>query len=157
MVQDHDSGTGVDAVLSNIDNAQSTEREKTFDFDITVRRYVMSLTPGLELRGIFSSDTADTPGSNNLMGLKNPAIDSLIDTIEKAQSRDELNVAVKALDRALRAMHIWVPQWHNSFHNVAYRDVYAHPDTLPPFGMGELGIWWWDEAKAARLRAAGQL
>lgn len=148
---------GVEAVLRNIDNAQQSEREKNFDFDIVVRRYVMSLTPGLELRSIFSSSAAMTKGSSNIMGLANPAIDALIDHVEKAKTREDLNVAVKALDRALRSLHIWVPQWHNSFHNIAYKDVFGRPDALPPFSMGEMDFWWYDEGKAARLKAAGAL
>ena len=148
---------GVVATLRNVDAAQQAEREKNFDFDVVVRRYVMSLTPGLELRGIFSSATANLPGSNNIMGLENPAIDKLIDVIEQAKTRQELNVAVKALDRSLRAMHIWVPQWHNSFHNIAYLDVFSRPENLPPFSVGEMDFWWYDEAKAARLKAAGAL
>jgi len=146
---------GIKATLHNIDNAQQTEREKTFDFDIVVRRYTMSLTPGLELRGMFSSATANTPGSNNIAGLANPAIDALINKIEQAGSRDELNVAVKALDRALRSLHIWVPQWHNAYHNIAYLDVFGRPEKLPPFAMGEIDFWWYDKDKAARLKAAG--
>ena len=148
---------GIKAVLSSIDNAQQTEREKTFDFDIVVRRYVMSLTPGAELRGYFSSKAAAIQGSRNIAGIANPAIDALIDTIEQAKSREELNTAVKALDRALRSLHVWVPQWYNPYHNIAYLDVFSRPAVLPPFGMGELSIWWYDDAKAARLKAAGAL
>jgi len=148
---------GVEAVLHNVDNAQQTEREKTFDFDIVVRRYVMSLTPGIELRGMFSSKTANLQGSNNISGVSNPAIDSLIDSIEKANSREALNTAVKALDRALRAMHIWVPQWYNPYHNVAYLDVFSRPKKTAPFSMGEMDFWWYDKKKEARLKAAGAL
>ncbi len=148
---------GVVASLRNVDNSQQTEREKNFNFDIVVRRYVMSLTPGLELRGIFSSATANTPGSNNIMGLENPAIDTLIEHIEQAKSRKELNTAVKALDRSLRSLHIWVPQWHNSFHNIAYLNIFSRPENLPPFAMGEMDFWWYDEEKASRLKAAGAL
>lgn len=148
---------GVDASLISVDNAQATEREKNYDFDITTRRYVMSLTPGLELRAIFSSKTARVPESQNVMGLENAAIDALLNHVEAAQTRESLNVAVSALDRALRSLHIWVPQWHNSFHNIAYQDVFSRPDNLPPFSMGVMDFWWYDEAKAARLKAAGQL
>ncbi len=148
---------GVNASMISVDNAQSAEREKNYDFDITTRRYVMSLTPGLELRSIFSSQTARTPGSRNVMGLENAAIDALLVDVETAKTREELNVAVKALDRALRSLHIWVPQWHNSFHNIAYQDVFSRPENLPPFSMGVMDFWWYDEEKAARLRAAGQL
>ena len=109
------------------------------------------------MRGIFTSAAAMTKGSSNIMGLANPAIDALIDHIETAKTREELNVAVTALDRALRSLHIWVPQWHNSFHNIAYKDVFGRPESLPPFSMGEMDFWWYDENKAARLKAAGAL
>jgi len=148
---------GIDASLSNIDSAQMTEREKNFDFDIVTRRYVMSMTPGTELAGIFGSKSANVLGSNNIAGLANPAIDALIARIEGAQSRDELNTAVHALDRALRSLHIWVPNWYNAYHNIAYLDVFSRPENLPPFGMGEMSIWWYDKAKEARLKAAGAL
>ncbi len=148
---------GVVASLNNVDNAQQTEREKNFDFDIVTRRYVMSLTPGIELRGMFSSKTAMLQGTSNITGLANPAIDALLEHIEQAKTRQSLNVAVKALDRALRSLHIWVPQWHNAFHNIAYLDVFGRPETLPPFSMGEIDFWWYDQAKADRLKAAGAL
>ncbi|MCP5087848.1 MAG: ABC transporter substrate-binding protein [Rhodobacteraceae bacterium] len=146
---------GVDAYLSNVDSAQANERQKNYDYDIVVQRFVMSLTPGLELRGIFGSDVVDTPGANNLSGLANPAIDALIGTIEKAGTRQELNTAVRALDRSLRAMHIWIPQWYKAAHNVAYLDIYEHPKKLPPFAMGEVDFWWYNAEKAEKLKALG--
>lgn len=146
---------GVAAVLRNIDNAQQVEREKNFDFDIVVRRYTMSLTPGVELRGMFSSKTANLKGSNNIAGVANPAVDALIDRIEQARTRADLVTAVKALDRVLRAMHIWVPQWYNPYHNIAYLDVFSRPEKQAPYAVGEMSFWWYDKAKAARLRAAG--
>ena len=148
---------GINAYLDSVDNAQSKEREKSFDFDITTRRYVMSLTPGLELRSRFGSKTADKKGSANISGVSNKAVDALIQTIEKAQSREDLNVAVKALDRVLRSLHIWVPQWHNSNHNLAYLNVFGRPENLPPFSIGETDFWWYDEDKAAYLKSVGAL
>ena len=147
---------GVDAVYNRVDNAQATEREKNFDFDVAPRRYIMSSTPGLELRGMFHSSSAMVPDSSNLMGLANPAVDALIGKIEAARDREELIVAVKALDRTLRALHIWVPNWHNQNHNIAYMDVYRRPEQgLPPYAMGELDFWWHDADRAAELKAAG--
>jgi microcin C transport system substrate-binding protein len=148
---------GVDAKLSNVDSAQQTEREKNFEFDIVVRRYVMNLTPGIELRGYFSSKSAKTKGSRNIAGVANPAVDALIEVIEQAKSREELNVAVSALDRTLRALHVWVPQWYNPANRIAYLDVFGRPETLPPYSMGEMDIWWYDVEKEARLKAAGAL
>jgi microcin C transport system substrate-binding protein len=150
---------GVDAVYTRVDSAQSQEREKTFDFDIVTRRYSMSQTPGIELRGIFGGEAANVEGSNNIAGVNNPAVDALIKTIENATSREDLETAVSALDRVLRAMHIWVPQWYKGEHNIAYFDMYERPytDNPPPNGMGELSIWWFNPEKAQALRDAGAI
>ena len=72
---------GVDSVYTRVDPAQSQEREKNFDFDITTRRYSMSQTPGIELRGIFGSEAAEAEGSNNIAGVINSSVYSLIRTI----------------------------------------------------------------------------
>jgi microcin C transport system substrate-binding protein len=146
---------GVDAKLTSIDPAQEAERRKVFDYDITTQRYVMSLTPGIELRSIFGSETANTHGSSNLTGLANPAIDALIKIIEGAETREDLKVAVRALDRSLRAMHIWIPQWYKASHNIAYLDIYEYPEPLPPYAMGEMDFWWYSEKKAQGLKEAG--
>lgn len=148
---------GVQAELKNIDAAQEAERRKVFDYDITVQRFGMSLTPGLELRSIFSSDSAVTEGSSNLSGIANPAIDALITKIEGAETREDLHTAVRALDRSLRAMHIWIPQWYSGVHNIAYLDIYEYPSPLPPYAMGEMDFWWYNAEKAEKLRAAGAL
>ena len=140
---------GIEASIYSPDPAQIQLLEKNFDFDITSRRYSFSLTPGPEMRSILGSDSADLTGSYNISGVANPAIDSLLNTIEGAKSREELRVAVQALDRVLRAMHIWVPAWYSGIHRVAYRNVYTHPENLPPYDLGELSLWWYDEEKAA--------
>ncbi len=146
---------GIDAKLETVDPAQATERQKKFDFDIVIQRYVMSLTPGIELRNIFSSKSADQHGSNNLNGLKNPAIDALLEKVEQAKSRGELNVAVSALDRSLRALHLWVPQWYLGAHRLAYMDIFEHPEKMPPYALGEMDFWWYNADKAKKLQAEG--
>ncbi|MEH6775739.1 MAG: ABC transporter substrate-binding protein, partial [Cereibacter changlensis] len=70
---------------------------------------------------------------------------------------DELTAATKALDRVLRAERFWVPQWYKSTHTVAYYDMYEHPETLPPYALGELSLWWYNADKAAALKTAGVL
>jgi len=77
--------------------------------------------------------------------------------LKEHKTRKELNIAVKALDRVLRSMHIWVPQWHNSNHNLAYLDVFGRPKNLPPFSIGETDFWWYDKDKAAYLKSVGAL
>ncbi len=146
---------GVDAELKNVDPAQANERQKNYDYDIVVQRFVMSLTPGIGLRSIFGSEVVDKPGASNLSGVNNPAIDALLDIIEKAETRADLNTAVHALDRSLRAMHIWVPQWYKAAHNVAYLDFFERPEELPPYSMGEMDFWWYNAEKAEKLKAAG--
>ncbi len=150
---------GVDVNYNRVDGAQAQEREKKFDFDITTRRYSMSETPGIELRGMLGSEAASAQGSANIMGVANPAVDSLIRTIEGAKTREELDIAVKALDRVLRAMHIWVPQWYKPAHNIAYFDMYDRPytDNPPKTSLGEMSIWWHNPDKEAALRAAGAI
>jgi len=150
---------GVQAVANRVDAAEAQEREKRFDYDVITQRFSMSSAPGDELRSIFGSETANVEGSVNVGGLENEAVDSLIRTIADATSREELTVAVQALDRVLRSLHLWVPQWYKGVHNLSYRDVFGRPytDNPPPFGKGELSLWWWDEEKAAVLRAAGAL
>ncbi|MCO5128522.1 MAG: hypothetical protein M9957_15060 [Rhodobacteraceae bacterium] len=81
----------------------------------------------------------------------------MIEKVVAAQSKEEMHVAVKALDRVLRAIHFWIPQWFKDSHTVAYYDMYQHPDPLPPYALGELSFWWYDADKAAALKAAGAL
>ncbi|WP_316015256.1 extracellular solute-binding protein [Roseobacter sp. HKCCA0434] len=147
-------GIRVEAPL--VDQAQATEREKNYDFDLTSRRYRMSLTPGQELVGIFGSSSADEVDTANVMGLQNEGVDYLIEEIAKAETRDELNVRVRALDRVLRSLHIWIPQFYSGKHFIAYLDVYGQPEVQPPYSIGT-GGWWWDEERAQELRDAGAL
>ncbi len=149
---------GIEASANRVDAAEAQEREKNFDYDIVTQRFAMSQTPGDELRSVFGSETADVPGSANIAGLENEGVDRLIRAIANAQSREEMTIAVHALDRVLRALHIWVPQWYKGVHSVAYLNVYDRPsETPPPQGLGNMSIWWWDAAKADALRAEGKL
>ena len=142
---------GVAARSRVIDPAQYQQRAEDFDFDVTTDRKVMSLTPGVELRDYFHSTSAHSPGSDNTSGVANPGIDRLIEIIERAQSRETLSDAVKALDRVLRAMHIWVPQWSKAAHHVAYWDIYGRPEIDPEFSFAVIDRWWVDPEKHKRL------
>ena len=105
--------------------ASSTRRSisaahDTFDFDIIVDRFPQSLSPGNEQRDFWGSDAADKDGSRNVIGIKNPAIDKLIDKIILAKDREELVAATRALDRVLLWNHYVVPQWHTPFERIAH-------------------------------------
>jgi microcin C transport system substrate-binding protein len=91
------------------------------------------------------------------MGLKSEAVDTLIEHVMNAQNKAELATSVKALDRTLRDYYFWVPQWFNDAYRVAYWDMYEHPETLPPFALGNLDFWWYNAEKAADLKAKGVL
>lgn len=149
---------GVDARLTRVDNAQmeSRTRNPSYDFDVIVGNARSGYISGSELKQYYGSETADV-SVFNVMGLKSPGIDRLIDVVMGAQSLDELTVATKALDRALRAERFWVPQWFKNKHTVAYYDIYDHPETLPPYALGELDFWWYNAEKAAALKASGLL
>lgn len=147
---------GIDAVHSRVDQAEATNRERAFDFDIITDQFPMSYIPGAGLKQYFGSQTADTSVFNS-MGLKSEAVDSLIETIIAAENQEDLHVAVRALDRVLRAWRFWVPQWYKNTHTVAYYDMYEHPDPLPPYDLGNLDFWWYNAEKAEKLKAAGVL
>lgn len=145
---------GVQGKLDRVDTAQYVERRRSGDFDLANQAFDMSFEPSLGLAQWFGSKTADN-SSRNLMRLRNPAIDQLIDKVIATKTIEELKTAVHALDRALRAVGFDIPLWYNAESWVAYYDFYRHPDTLPPLQVGELDFWWYDAKKAAELKTAG--
>ena len=149
---------GIDATMTRIDNAQLEARERppAYDFDMVVGNARASLIPGAELKQFFGSETADV-SAFNLMGLKSKAADRLIEQVIAATTREEMETRTRALDRVLRREYFWVPQWFKADHTVAYYDLFGHPEVLPPFSRGELDFWWYDEEKAAAVKAAGVL
>jgi microcin C transport system substrate-binding protein len=141
---------GIEAKHTRIDSTQYTERVRNFEWEIITSTYGNSLTPGIELVQQYSSKTADVP-SRNLVGLKNEGIDILINLAANATTRKELNEIIRSLDRSLRSLHIWVPQWYKKVHTVAYRNHYSYPKNLPPFDLGAFDFWWFDNEKAEIL------
>lgn len=143
---------GVGASIRRVDSAQYQRRLKSFDFDVVTSRFVMRLTPGIEMRNYWGSENANVDGSVNLAGIKDPVIDVLLDKVIDAKSRAELVAATRAIDRVLRAGHYWVPQWYKASHHIAYWDKFGFPETKPKYGRGAPETWWYDTAKAAKLK-----
>jgi microcin C transport system substrate-binding protein len=142
---------GIDVNVRVVDTAQYENRLRQWDFDVITTSWGESLSPGNEQRGFWSSAAADQPGSRNMVGIKNPAVDRLIDGIIFAKDRDELVAATKALDRVLLWNFYVVPQWSYGKVRSARWDRFSHPDNMPKYGLSAFpGIWWWDEAKAAK-------
>jgi microcin C transport system substrate-binding protein len=147
---------GVDASFELIDSAAFQERRERFDYDIITTRFVLALSPSVELRNLFGSRSAEEPGSFNVSGLADPAVDALIERIIEAPDRETLDIRVKALDRVLRDRVIWVPNWFKGSHWIAYWDVFGHPETKPPYDRG-VDFWWWEQEKYDALVAQGAL
>ena len=144
---------GIAARIRIVDVANFQHRMQQYDFDVVVQRYVQNNTPGIEQKTYFSSKMADVPGSRNLAGIKNPAVDYLINKVIDASSRKELITAVHALDRVLMWNQYMVPQWYKGVHNIAYWDKFERPMVKPKFDLGMLDTWWYSLGKAAMIRA----
>ena len=144
---------GINARIRLVDPSQYQSRLKAFDFDIITQRYVLRVTPGIEIRSYWGSRSADTSGSFNLSGIKNPVVDALIEKVIAAKSRAELATATRAIDRVLRAGHFWVPHWYKAAHNLAFWDKFSRPKIKPLYGRGVIETWWYDAVKAAKLEA----
>ncbi len=142
---------GIGVSVRTVDDAQYENRVRAFDFDVVVGSWGETLSPGNEQRGYWGSRSADRPGSRNLIGIKNPAVDKLINRLVFAKSREELVAATKALDRVLLWNNYIVPQWTYGKVRAARWDRFAHPEKLPEYGNSAFPtLWWWDEAKAAK-------
>jgi microcin C transport system substrate-binding protein len=142
---------GVTTSIRIVDSAQYENRLRSFDYDIVTHTWGESLSPGNEQREYWGSQAADVSGSQNLTGIKNPAVDILIDRIIFAKSRAELVAATKALDRVLLWNFYVVPQYTYPYARYARWDRFSHAE-LPKYGRSGLpSLWWFDAGKAARI------
>ncbi|MGY3237680.1 microcin C transport system substrate-binding protein [Bradyrhizobium sp. USDA 4448] len=143
---------GIAVSVRTIDPTQYENRLREWDFDIVVASWGESLSPGNEQRESWGSKAADMSGSRNVVGIKNPAIDKLIDRVIFAKDRAELVAATKALDRVLLWNHYVVPQWNYPKLRTARWDRFGRPAEMPKYGQSAFPfIWWYDADKAARI------
>jgi microcin C transport system substrate-binding protein len=136
---------GIAAHLRVTDPALYQKRTDEFDFDVAIHLYAASQTPGNELLERFTSAAADEKGSDNLAGIRDPAVDAIVQRLLSSRTRAELVTAARALDRVLRAGWYLVPHFYAPSHRVAWRARLAHPDTLPLYYAAEtwlLKTWW---------------
>jgi microcin C transport system substrate-binding protein len=143
---------GIDAIMRNIDPAQHEQRIKEFDFDTDIARISGDQTPGVGLRGQLGSQSAKATGSFNLSGIALPVVDALIEKMIAAKSREELMFTGRALDRVLRAEHIWVPNWNKASHWIVRWDIFEKPKIKPDYERGILDTWWINAEKAKTLK-----
>lgn len=142
---------GIEATIRQVDDSQYVQRVENFDFEAIIATTPQSESPGNEQRYFFGSQAADTKGSRNFAGIKNPAVDKLIDRVIFAKDRQELVAATRALDRVLLWNHYVVPQWHYSADRIAYWDKYRRPTPGPSRSTGFPAIWWYDKEAAAKV------
>jgi len=143
---------GVDARLRTVDQSQYINRIRSFDYDVITSGWGQSESPGNEQRNFWSSAAADRQGSRNLIGLKNPVIDALIEKIVAARDRKSVITATRALDRVLLWGHYVIPQWHLKFDRIAYWDIFGRSAKNPKYGVDFMS-WWIDPAKVASLES----
>jgi microcin C transport system substrate-binding protein len=143
---------GIDMRIRTVDVTQYIERERRFDFDMIIDNKRQSLSPGNEQRGFWTSAYADQPGSQNVMGLKNPVVDALVEQIISAPNREQLIYRTRALDRVLLAGHYVIPQYHIGSDRLAFWDFFERPKTKPKYSTG-FDTWWVNPQKQARIRA----
>ncbi|MRU15097.1 ABC transporter substrate-binding protein [Roseovarius sp. A21] len=147
---------GIDARYEKVDPSQYTLRSRDRDYDIVFDNYVAFLGTGTGLLQRYGSSEAAF-SLFNPAGLASPMVDAIINASLNAETREEENVALMALDRALRHERFMVPVWYNDSYWVAYWDMYEHPETLPPYALGVLDFWWYNADKAEALKASGAL
>lgn len=146
---------GVNATFNRVDPAQYQQRSNNFDYDIVFDGYRVGLEEGLGLDQRFGSG-----GVNDVFnpaGYSSPAVDKLIEVAVDATSYDEMATSVQAIDRIMRADRFVVPVWYLGKYWVAYYDMFEHPETLPPYALGQLDFWWFNEDKYEQLKAKGAL
>ncbi len=143
---------GITVSVRTIDASQYENRLRQWDYDIIIASWPESLSPGNEQRAYWGSQSADQSGSQNYVGIKNPAVDKLIQRVIYTKDRDDLVAATKALDRVLLWNFYVVPQWTYGKVRTARWDRFSRPQTMPKYGRSAFPtIWWWDADKAAKV------
>jgi microcin C transport system substrate-binding protein len=147
---------GIDTRIRTVEVSQFINRLGKFDYEGTIRTYSQTLTPGIELRNYWGTRAADRQYSRNTAGIKNPVVDTLIEKMVAASSREELKTAAHALDRVMLWNFYVIPGYYPPGYRYGYWDKYSRPKTQARFRTGFYDTWWYDEEKAQRVRSGMQ-
>lgn len=143
---------GVEMTIRVVDSSQYVNRVREFGFETIFGSYPQSLSPGNEQRDFFGTEAAGRQGSFNRAGIRNPAVDRIIDRIIFAKNRAELVAATRAMDRVLLHNHYMIPTWYSAEERTARWNRFSRPERLPTYGGSAFPtVWWWDRAKAEAL------
>ncbi len=138
-----------------VDPSQFQARLDEYDFDMVGVAARFGATPTAEsMRFFLHSETADINGTRNYPAIKSPVIDGLLETMKTVSDRDELTTLLRAIDRVLRPMHLWIPNWHAANHPVAYWDMFGFKEPKPDYSFAVESLWWFDEEKAKAIGKA---
>ena len=138
------SKLGVKSSIRIVDTAQYKNRLDNYDFDMVVMSRGQSLNPGNEQRNYWSSQSANINGSANWIGIKNEAVDDLIEKIIQSSDRNELILYAKVLDRVLFHSHYVIPHWHIKKWRLAYWNKLKRPKNIPKYNLGFPETWWYN-------------
>ncbi|HWT20285.1 MAG TPA: extracellular solute-binding protein [Variovorax sp.] len=137
---------GIEMTFRTVDFSLSQQRMQGFDFEMTSLRLPGNSAPGGELLELFGSKAADTPGSSNIWGIADPAVDAVVGKVLAATTRPELATAMRVLDRVLSNGYYSIPQYYGNAFLVGYRPApFVLPPTIPPYydaGDWALTTWW---------------
>ena len=137
---------GINTAFRNLETNVFKNRLDNFDFDVAIITFPISQLPGNEQKEFWGSASADTPGSFNLIGIKNPVVDELLEGLVAAQNKEDYQAHIRALDRVLLNNHYMIMQWYSPYHRVAYHNKFAHPQTDLRVGFQPY-TWWMKEKK----------
>lgn len=143
---------GIEASIRLVDQSQYVNRLRAFDFDMAMLVWGQSDSPGNEQRDFWSSAAANAPGSSNYLGVSDPVVDELIESIIAAPDREGLVARTRALDRVLLWGFYVIPAWYSSIDRVLYWNKFSYPEVSPMRGV-QIDTWWFDVVKAANLQA----
>ena len=139
---------GIGTVVTVIDSSQYKERTTVYDFDIAWYGRAMSLSPGNEQKLYWGSEGVETPGTRNWMGVANPAIEAVIDSMLEAREKADFVASVRALDRLLTTGRYVIPAWYSDHSRIAHRKELKFPETISIYGdwLGfQPDVWWYEE------------
>ncbi len=146
---------GIETSIRLVDPSQFQSRLETYDFDIVGMAARFGASPTAEsLRFFLHSESADRNGTRNYPGIRSPVIDGLIEEMKTVSSRKELTDILMAIDRVLRSMHLWIPNWYAANHRVAFWDMFGWKEPKPDYSFAPEALWWFDENKAKAIGKA---
>jgi microcin C transport system substrate-binding protein len=143
---------GIDMSVRTVDTSQYKRRTDTYDFDMTIDLWAQALSPGNEQREFWGSKAADIPGGKNSIGLKDPAVDQLIELVISAPDRESLVTRTRCLDRVLQWHEFIIPQFYSGKELIAYWNRFSRPEKTAKYSPAAFDTWWVDESKDKTLK-----